>query len=319
MFQSQHILSIATMGMGDIDFILREAQYIDKQPNYYHDAMHREVNSGKKTQINLFIENSTRTARSFELAGKKLGLDVIDLAPNASSFSKGETLLDTALTLQAMNPSILVLRHPESGAAHFLSQKLHDCAVINGGDGTHEHPSQALLDLATIYKFKNPDVRGLNIAICGDIAHSRVARSNIELLRQKGANLRLIAPKTLMPRLPNYPNVQIFTDMNKGLAGADVIMMLRLQLERMSNNFIPSLAEYYQYYGLTQQRLKIADSEVKVMHPGPMNRGVEIESAVADSLENSLILQQVEMGVKVRMAIIYALLSRKSMFEYMPK
>jgi len=257
-----------------------------------------------RTQINLFFEPSTRTQASFELAGKRLGADVMNMSVAFSSVKKGETLIDTAATLSAMRPDIIVVRHHAAGAVNLLARKV-GCSVINAGDGAHEHPTQALLDALTIRRNKGR-IQGLTVAICGDILHSRVARSNIILLNALGAKVRLIAPTTLLPPGIERMGVEIFTDMNKGLEGADIVMMLRLQLERMNGAFVPSAKEYFRYYGLDQEKLARAQADALVMHPGPMNRGVEISSAVADGAQ-SLIREQVEMGVAVRMAVLDAL------------
>jgi len=257
-----------------------------------------------RTQINLFFEASTRTQSSFELAGKRLGADVMNMAVSTSSVRKGETLIDTAMTLNAMHPDLLVVRHHASGAVELLAQKV-DCAVINAGDGAHEHPTQALLDALTIRRNKGR-IERLVVAICGDILHSRVARSNIILLNTLGARVRVVAPSTLLPTGIERFGVEVCRDMREGLAGADIVMMLRLQRERMNGSFVPSVQEYFHYYGLDQKKLAYAKPNALVMHPGPMNRGVEIDTAVADGAQ-SLIREQVEMGVAVRMAALEAL------------
>ncbi|AOG04143.1 aspartate carbamoyltransferase [Bosea sp. RAC05] len=257
-----------------------------------------------RTQINLFFEPSTRTQASFELAGKRLGADVMNMSVASSSVKKGETLIDTAATLNAMRPDIIVVRHHAAGAVHLLARKV-GCSVVNAGDGAHEHPTQALLDALTIRRNKGR-IMGLTVAICGDILHSRVARSNIILLNALGAKVRLIAPSTLLPAGIERMGVEVFTDMNKGLEGADIVMMLRLQLERMHGAFVPSSKEYFRYFGLDREKLQRAQPDALVMHPGPMNRGVEISSEVADGAQ-SLIREQVEMGVAVRMAVLDAL------------
>jgi len=257
-----------------------------------------------RTLMNLFFENSTRTQSSFELAGKRLGADVVNMSPRSSSISKGETLIDTAVTLNAMQPDLLVIRHSSSGAAALLSQKV-GCSVINAGDGQHEHPTQALLDALTIRRRKG-EIENLTIAICGDILHSRVARSNIILLNTLGARVRVVAPSTLLPAGIERFGVEVTRDMREGLAGADIVMMLRLQRERMNGSFVPSTQEYFAYFGLDQKKLAYAKPDALVMHPGPMNRGVEIDSIVADGAQ-SLIREQVEMGVAVRMAVLEAL------------
>lgn len=258
-----------------------------------------------RTLINLFFEGSTRTQSSFELAGKRMGADVLNMSVKTSSVAKGETLIDTAATLSAMRPDILVMRHYDSGAAELLSRKL-ECSVVNAGDGQHEHPTQALLDALTIRR-RRGGFNNLTVAICGDILHSRVARSNIRLLSMMGARVRLVAPATLLPAQADRFGVDIFTDMKAGLAGADIVMMLRLQLERMTGAFVPSSREYFRFYGLDREKLGYAKPGALVMHPGPMNRGVEIASDIADDLTVSLISEQVEMGVATRMAVLDAL------------
>jgi aspartate carbamoyltransferase catalytic subunit len=258
-----------------------------------------------RTLVNLFFEASTRTQSSFELAGKRLGADVLNMSVKTSSVSKGETLIDTATTLNAMRPDILVVRHQDAGAAELLSHRL-SCSVVNAGDGAHEHPTQALLDALTIRRrlggFENRVV-----AICGDVLHSRVARSNIRLLSLLGARVRLVAPRTLLPAEAERFGVEIFTDMKAGLQGADIVMMLRLQLERMTGAFIPSPREYFRFYGLDREKLTFAKPGALVMHPGPMNRGIEISSDIADDVDVSVIAEQVEMGVAIRMAVLDAL------------
>ena len=261
-----------------------------------------------RTLVNLFFEASTRTQSSFELAGKRLGADVVNMSPRTSSMTKGETLIDTAVTLNAMKPDLLVVRHSASGAASLLAQKV-SCSVVNAGDGAHEHPTQALLDALTLRRSLG-QVEGLTVAICGDVAHSRVARSNVALLQILGARVRLVGPPTLMPSGVDRWGAEVFTDMRKGIAGADVVMMLRLQLERMDGAFVPSTREYFRFWGLDAEKLAFAAPNAKVMHPGPMNRGVEIDSDVADDPRVSLIQDQVEMGVAVRMAILSALAAR---------
>ena len=261
-----------------------------------------------RTLINLFFEDSTRTRTSFELAGKRLGADVINMSVSTSSVNKGETLLDTAATLNAMRCDLLVIRHAQSGAPALLSQKV-DAAVINAGDGTHEHPTQALLDALTIRRHKGR-LEGLVVAICGDIAHSRVARSNIHLLTTMGSRVRVVGPPTLIPADAARLGVEVFHDMRKGLAGADVVMMLRLQRERMAGGLVPSAREFFRFYGLDAEKLALARPDAIVMHPGPMNRGVEIDSAIADDPARSVIGEQVEMGVACRMAVLDVLSRR---------
>jgi aspartate carbamoyltransferase catalytic subunit len=258
-----------------------------------------------RTQINLFFESSTRTQSSFELAGKRLGADVMNMSVGQSAMRKGETLIDTAITLNAMHPDILVVRHHASGATELLASKLEGCSVINAGDGAHEHPTQALLDALTIRRNKG-GIEGLTVAICGDVLHSRVARSNILLLNTVGARVRVIAPSTLLPPGIERFGVEVFHDMREGLAGADIVMMLRLQRERMHGSYIPSPSEYFHFWGLDARKLSYAKPGALVMHPGPMNRGVEIDSLVADGAQ-SVIREQVEMGVAVRMAVLEAL------------
>jgi aspartate carbamoyltransferase catalytic subunit len=261
-----------------------------------------------RTLINLFFEDSTRTRTSFELAGKRLGADVINMSVSSSSVNKGETLLDTAGTLNAMQCDLLVVRHDQSGAPLLLAQKV-DAAVINAGDGLHEHPTQALLDALTIRRRKGR-LQGLTVAICGDILHSRVARSNIHLLTTMGSRVRIVGPPTLIPAEAGRLGVEVYHDMDAGLAGADIVMMLRLQKERMNRGLVPSAREYFRFYGLDAARLSKASPDALVMHPGPMNRGVEIDSAIADDPVRSLIREQVEMGVAVRMAVLDVLSRR---------
>ncbi len=256
------------------------------------------------TQINLFFEASTRTQSSFELAGKRLGADIMNMSVKTSSVSKGETLLDTASTLNAMKPDLLVVRHHAAGAVELLAQKM-DCSVINAGDGSHQHPTQALLDALTIRRNKGR-LEGLTVAICGDILHSRVARSNIQLLSAMNVRVRIIAPSTLLPPYPESLGAEVFNTMAEGLKGVDVIMMLRLQKERMKGSYIPSEREYFHFFGLDPHKLKIANQDVIIMHPGPMNRGVEIDSRVVND-PRCVIEEQVEMGVAVRMAVLQAL------------
>ena len=296
-FSHRHLLGIEPLSQMDITTLLDLADsYADlnRQPEKHGDALKG------LTQINMFFENSTRTQASFEIAGKRLGADVMNMAMQASSIKKGETLIDTAMTLNAMHPDLLVVRHPQSGAVDLLAQKVN-CAVLNAGDGRHEHPTQALLDALTIRRAKGR-LHRLSIAICGDIAHSRVARSNIMLLGKMENRIRLIAPPTLMPSGIGEFGVEVFDNMAEGLEGVDVVMMLRLQRERMDGGFIPSSREYYHRYGLDAEKLSYAKDDAIVMHPGPMNRGVEIDGTLADDINRSVIQDQVEMGVAVRMA-----------------
>ncbi len=296
-FPHAHLLGIEPLAPVDIAAILDLAE--DYVALNRSDVKHGDALAGL-TQINMFFEASTRTQASFELAGKRLGADVMNMAMQASSLKKGETLIDTALTLNAMHPDLLVVRHPQSGAVDLLAQKVR-CAVLNAGDGRHEHPTQALLDALTIRRAKGR-LHRLSVAICGDIAHSRVARSNILLLGKMENRVRLIGPPTLMPAGIAEFGVEVFDDMRKGLTGVDVVMMLRLQKERMDGGFIPSEREYYHRYGLDAEKLSHAKADAIVMHPGPMNRGVEIDGEIADDINRSVIQDQVEMGVAVRMA-----------------
>ena len=258
--------------------------------------------------INIFFETSTRTQTSFEIAGKRLGALVTSINVKDSSIKKGETLFDTALTLNAMKPDLIVIRHPYSGAVQLLSEKI-DCSVINAGDGKHEHPTQALLDAMTVLRRKSR-LSGLTVTICGDIAHSRVARSNIFLFGKLGNSIRLVGPATLVPDCFKEFGVEVFNNMREGLKGADVVMMLRLQKERMDGGYVPSEREYFHFYGLDEEKLSQAKSDAIILHPGPMNRGVEIDSELADDLSRSAIQEQVEMGVSIRMAVIESLIAR---------
>jgi aspartate carbamoyltransferase catalytic subunit len=295
----RHLLGIDGLNKQDVATILKLAeQYVAK--NREPD---KKLNTLRgRTLINLFFENSTRTRTSFELAGKRLGMDVINMSVSGSSVKKGETLIDTAMTLNAMHPDVIAVRHPESGAPHLLAKKVK-CAVINAGDGCHEHPTQALLDALAIMQHRG-SIQGLKVAICGDILHSRVARSNIQLLKLLGAHVRIIAPRTLMPAAPESFGVDVYHDMRKGLVDVDIIMMLRLQMERMESNFVPSIREYFCFYGLDHEKLKYAKPDALIMHPGPINRGVEIDTELADDIDRSIILDQVEMGVAVRQAVL---------------
>jgi aspartate carbamoyltransferase catalytic subunit len=298
-FSRPHLLGIEGLGPEEIAAILDLAEsYVElnRQPMKKQDTL-----SGR-TVINLFFESSTRTRTSFELAGKRLGADVINMSVAWSSIKKGETLIDTAMTLNAMHPDVLVVRHPDSGAVQLLSQKVN-CAVVNAGDGSHEHPTQALLDALTIRRRKGT-LANLTVAICGDIMHSRVARSNLLLLTTMGARVRVIAPPTLMPGGIERMGAEAFFDMREGLKDVDIVMMLRLQTERMQGSYVPSIREYFRFYGLDREKLAQAKADALVMHPGPMNRGVEIDSELADDIDRSAIREQVEMGVAVRMACL---------------
>jgi aspartate carbamoyltransferase catalytic subunit len=300
-FPHRHLLGIDALSPLDMEALLDLA---DEAVEVSRQIEKKKTTLRGRTQINLFFEPSTRTQSSFEIAGKRLGADVMNMAVASSSVKKGETLIDTAMTLNAMRPDIIIVRHHAAGAVHLLALKV-DCSVVNAGDGAHEHPTQALLDALTIRRNKGR-IQGLVVAICGDILHSRVARSNIILLQALGARVRVIAPSTLLPTGIERFGVEVFRDMRQGLQDADIVMMLRLQRERMNGSFVPSVKEYFRYYGLDQEKLAFAKPDALVMHPGPMNRGVEISSEVADGAQ-SLIEEQVEMGVAVRMAVLEAL------------
>ena len=302
--QLTHLLGIEKLSPQDVNFIIKKSQgWFEKNKN---KPQKTDILRGK-TQINLFFEPSTRTQSSFELAGKRLGADVINMSLKQSAVAKGETLIDTAVTLNAMKPDLLIVRHYSAGASELLSQKV-DCSVINAGDGSHEHPTQAILDALTIIHHKKK-IEGLKVAICGDILHSRVARSNIILLSMLGADINIVAPKTLLPNNIDAYKVKTYLDMREGIRDVDVIMMLRLQNERMLSSYIPSAREYFQYYGLDEDKLSYASKNAIVMHPGPMNRGVEIDTSVADNVQ-SVIKDQVEMGVAARMAVLETLATR---------
>jgi aspartate carbamoyltransferase catalytic subunit len=304
-FAHRHLLDIARLNASDINQLLDLAE---SYASLSRTADKKQSILSGKTQINLFYENSTRTRTSFELAGKRLGADVINMSVGSSSVKKGETLIDTAMTLNAMHPDVLVIRHSDSGAPHLLSQKV-DCAVINGGDGSHEHPTQALLDALTIRRRKGR-LEGLIVAICGDIQHSRVARSNIALLNIMGARVRVVGPTTLVPSNAAKMGTEVYHKMSDGLKDADIVMMLRLQTERMQGSFVPSVREYFHFFGLDKDKLTHAKPDALIMHPGPMNRGVEIDSEIADDLNISAISEQVEMGVAIRMACLDLLTRR---------
>ena len=295
----KHLLGIQDLSISDVSYILSEAKQfisLNRSKNKKLDTLRG------KTQINLFFEPSTRTQSSFELAGKRLGADVMSMNIVNSAIKKGETLIDTAMTLNAMHPNLIVVRHQDSGACNLLSQKVN-CPVINAGDGRREHPTQALLDALTIIE-KKEKIQGLRIAICGDILHSRVARSNIYLLNMLGAEVNIVAPTNLMPKDLEKFGINKFSNMKKGLKDCDIVMMLRLQNERMNSSFLSSNREYYEYYGLTPDKLDCAKSDALIMHPGPMNRGIEIDTNLADDINKSVIQEQVELGVAVRMACL---------------
>ena len=296
---TKHLLGIQNLSIQEAKRILDEAKTFIKLNRSKSKKL--DLLRGK-TQINLFFEPSTRTQSSFDLAGKRLGADVMTMNMSNSALKKGETLIDTAMTLNAMHPDLIVIRHQDSGAPNLLSQKVN-CSVINAGDGRREHPTQALLDALTIINRKGK-IEGLKIAICGDILHSRVARSNIYLMNMLGAEVNVVAPKTLMPKSIDRLGVKSFTDMKKGLDSCDIVMMLTLQNERMQGSFLPSKREYYEYFGLSPDKLKFASKDALIMHPGPMNRGVEIDTKLADDINVSLVKEQVELGVAVRMACL---------------
>ncbi|MBE9553219.1 MAG: aspartate carbamoyltransferase catalytic subunit [Proteobacteria bacterium] len=298
-FPHRHLLGIEGLSADAITMLLDLADTYVEQNRKPNKAL--SLLRGR-TVINLFFESSTRTRTSFELAGKRLGADVINMSVSTSSIKKGETLIDTAMTLNAMHTDVLVVRHSESGAVKLLSEKVN-CAVMNAGDGSHEHPTQALLDALTIRRRKGR-LQGLTVAICGDVLHSRVARSNILLLHTMGARVRVIGPPTLLPSAIDRFGVEVFHDMREGLKDCDIVMMLRLQTERMQGRYVPSVREYFHFFGLDREKLAVAREDALVMHPGPMNRGVEIDSELADDIDRSVIREQVEMGVAVRMACI---------------
>ena len=304
--KKKHLIQIDDLSRSEIEEILVLAEtYLELNKN--KDEQERHL--GSFTQINVFFENSTRTLASFELAGKKLGGIVQNIQVATSSVQKGETLIDTALTLNAMRPDVLVVRHSSSGAVNLLSEKVN-CSVLNAGDGSHEHPTQALLDFLTI-KHRKKKTEDLIIAICGDISHIRVARSNIALLCKFNNQVRLIGPSNLLPTSFKDMGLEIYNSMEDGIRGADVIMMLRLQKERMKFGFIPSRREYFNRFGLDNQKLSLAKEDAIVMHPGPMNRGIEIDGIIADDLNRSVIQEQVEIGVALRMAILHLLVDRQ--------
>ena len=306
-FNHQHLLDIGNLSSNDITLILDTAEK--------HIKANRQTNKKQSilkglTLINLFFENSTRTRTSFELAGKRMGADVINMSVSSSSVKKGETLIDTAMTLNAMHPDFIVIRHGESGAVKLLSEKVN-CSVINGGDGSNEHPTQALLDALTIRSHKK-DLKNQKVAICGDIRHSRVARSNIKLLKTMGAKVVLVAPPTLLPYKPESLGADaIYNNMLEGIKDCDIIMMLRLQMERMQGSFVPSIREYFHLYGLDYKKLSYAKDDALVMHPGPINRGIEIDTDLADDINRSIILDQVEMGIAIRQSVLELLSYKK--------
>lgn len=300
-YRHSHLLSIEGMDASDVLQILDAAEV-------FHEVSRRPIRKVPtlrgKSVINLFFEASTRTRTSFELAGKRLSADVVNISTSTSSVTKGETLLDTMKTLEAMQPDIVVIRHSASGAAQYASERVK-CSIVNAGDGTHEHPTQALLDAFTIRRAKGT-LSGLNVVICGDIAHSRVARSNALLLRLMGSEVRFVGPRTLMPSEAHSLGVKVFDRLEPALEGADVVMVLRIQRERLEGALLPSMREYSRTFGIGPRTLSFAKEDAIVMHPGPMNRGIEIDPATADG-PRSVILDQVEAGVAVRMAVLYLL------------
>ena len=298
--KNKHILSIKDLSIKDITDILTKAEkFLNKRNKKKNSFLNKNI-------INLFFEDSTRTLTSFELAGKQLGASVINMSIATSSIKKGETLIDTAMTLNAMDPDILIVRHNMSGVPYLLSEKVN-CSVINAGDGSNEHPTQALLDALTIKRHKKR-ISGLEVAILGDVLHSRVARSNIYLLNKLGAKVRVICPPTLLPPNIEELGVKVFKNLEDGLNNVDIIMVLRIQKERMSGSFVPSEKEFFRFWGLDRKKLNNAKKNALVMHPGPINRGIEIDSDVADDIGRSLILEQVKLGVAIRMSIIDELL-----------
>ena len=306
-FYGKHLLGIEGLTSKEITSILDRSEYFIKP---FQNAFFSQKNYKNRTLINLFFEDSTRTKTSFELAAKRLGLNVINMQMETSSIRKGESLIDTAMTLNAMHPDILVIRHSLSGVPYLLADKVN-CGVINAGDGQHEHPTQALLDALVIRRRKDK-IKGLKVAICGDIAHSRVARSNIKLLVTMGAKVNVIAPNTLIPNGIEGLGAKVYNDMETGLKNANIVMILRLQHERMHGSYIPSPIEYFRFYGLDRTKLNYAEKDALVMHPGPINRGVEIDSELADDIDRTLILEQVELGVAIRMSVIEHLIDNRN-------
>ena len=304
-FPHRHLLGIEALSAGDILFLLDEAE---PWIAFNRGRRKQDDRLAGLTQFNVFFENSTRTLFSFEVAGKRLGAQVANFHAIGSSVQKGETLIDTALTLNAMRPDVMVIRHGETGAPHDVAAVV-DCPVINAGDGTGEHPTQALLDALTMRR-RRGRIEGLKVAICGDIRHSRVAGSNMILLPRLGAELRVVGPEALLP--DDTKGIPAFTDLDEGIDGADVVMMLRVQRERLPEGLGDRIADFRERYCLTRERLDRAAPSALVMHPGPMNRGMEIESSLADDPERSAIVEQVEMGVAMRMAVLDVLTRERS-------
>ena len=305
-YEKIHLVETADLNKKEIEFILDEAK---KFINFNKKRVKKSNLLEGRTVFNLFFEDSTRTRTSFEVAAKRLGADLINVAVKDSSINKGETLLDTMTTINSMNPDVLIVRHPEEGISKRISNNVDAC-VINAGDGSHEHPTQALLDALTIMnRFNN--FSKLQIAICGDILHSRVARSNIIILSKLGAKVNVIGPKQWLPKNINKLPVEVYTDMKKGLKNCDIVMMLRIQKERIVGKIMPNQKTYFNKYGLDYNKLKYAKKNAFVMHPGPMNRGVEIDSKLADDITRSLIQEQVAMGVAIRMACLDILIKNR--------
>ena len=305
-YKKIHLVETADLNKKEIEFILDEAK---KFINFNKKRVKKSNLLEGRTVFNLFFEDSTRTRTSFEVAAKRLGADLINVAVKDSSINKGETLLDTMTTINSMNPDVLIVRHPEEGISKRISNNVDAC-VINAGDGSHEHPTQALLDALTI-KNRFSNFSKLQIAICGDILHSRVARSNIIILSKLGAKVNVIGPKQWLPKNINKLPVEVYTDMKKGLKNCDIVMMLRIQKERIVGKIMPNQKTYFNKYGLDYNKLKYAKKNAFVMHPGPMNRGVEIDSKLADDITRSLIQEQVAMGVAIRMACLDILIKNR--------
>ena len=305
-YKKIHLVETADLNAKEIKFILDEAK---KFINFNKKRVKKSNLLEGRTIFNLFFEDSTRTRTSFEVAAKRLGADLINVAVKDSSINKGETLLDTMTTINSMNPDVLIVRHPEEGISKRISNNVDAC-VINAGDGSHEHPTQALLDALTI-KNRFNNFSKLQIAICGDILHSRVARSNIIILSKLGARINVIGPKQWLPKNINKLPVEVYTDMKKGLKNCDIVMMLRIQKERIVGKIMPNQKTYFNKYGLDYNKLKYAKKNAFVMHPGPMNRGVEIDSKLADDITRSLIQEQVAMGVAIRMACLDILIKNR--------
>ena len=305
-YKKIHLVETADLNKKEIEFILDEAK---KFINFNKKRVKKNNLLEGRTVFNLFFEDSTRTRTSFEVAAKRLGADLINVAVKDSSINKGETLLDTMTTINSMNPDVLIVRHPEEGISKKISNNVDAC-VINAGDGSHEHPTQALLDALTI-KNRFNNFSKLQIAICGDILHSRVARSNIIILSKLGAKVNVIGPKQWLPKNINKLPVEVYTDMKKGLKNCDIVMMLRIQKERIVGKIMPNQKTYFNKYGLDYNKLKYAKKNAFVMHPGPMNRGVEIDSKLADDITRSLIQEQVAMGVAIRMACLDILIKNR--------